>query len=348
MWRVQLTILTINCQPGSRNTGNDCVANLFLCIAFKSVTASYLVYESALLLPRYRIKLRLVESALASTRFSVNSLVCAALVLSAAIGCSSEHSSAQNQYILKQLLEKKDVQLLAHLLVSNNGAIGGVPTKHQVVGPVEVAMHVNCEGEDFVVIISHWRCDSAENAIGAEPQVAFIFDLQGQLLATLGGNVAIDGQNADRIILLNLGTRNSWFVWVTRFEPHEQFEKQSDIYILARPFPRALRVFHHANAVSFTTDSKQVKRTGPFFMFECSESATLNDTGLARDGKEGQPILYWNHQERKFQGPSRIKRGDSICFEVDLNTSVGFSATDLASHADECDSALRPGVIPPR
>jgi hypothetical protein len=284
-------------------------------------------------------------------------ILATALVLSgglAHLGCGRNHETPnqerdgivdkqqavvdQTQALVDRLLEVKDAASLEQLLELNRGRAAtatGNEEDQQVVAPIEEAVAVQSSGGKYIVVVAHRRVEVEESPKSIHPQVAVVFNEQGRLLATLGGGVAADGENVDRVSVLDLGSSSSWFVWVSRFERHASFAKQSDIYVVAEHFPRAFRVYHHANSAAFTTEPEGSGTDGQYFLFDCPEGARSEGPVTGRDGLEHRMPIYWHADSGFFRGPSHITKGAVACYEVDLALSHAFQPTDLASDAGD-------------
>ena len=147
----------------------------------------------------------------------------------------------------------------------------------------------------------------------------------------LGGELSKDGVNGDEVTLTRLGTTDRWFAWVSRFEINGVFRMQSDIYLIEPKFsfPLAFRMRHFPNSTSWT--HTEPDRGEHFFwphgLPDKGEIPT-GSKGQGRDLKEHLPRIYWDQKRGVFRGPAYLTFGGQPSFEIDLEKSTRFVATD--------------------
>jgi hypothetical protein len=162
----------------------------------------------------------------------------------------------------------------------------------------------------------------------AEYSTACFFDGEGRLLGKVGGQLASDKVNGDDVELTTLGT-DRWFAMVDRFEPHGAFSYQTEVHIVEPGFPVAFHIYHYPNTTSWT-DTTATAAGGSYFEFEGLASGRVppKAKGVGADGKPHSGRIRWDADRKVFTGPSKLTYGGKPSFEIDLEKSSRFKATD--------------------
>jgi hypothetical protein len=134
-----------------------------------------------------------------------------------------------------------------------------------------------------------------------------------------------------RIVVLSLGTPDTWFVWV-RKSINLRTTVESDIYLLSEPLEPILRVRHSSNNASYTTNKAIVKGLGHSFIYGSSDPTEAKADqwkAIGRDGKRYPRSIQWDSKRKTFFGPGLLKLSSGgVIFEVNESESKRFVATD--------------------
>ena len=106
------------------------------------------------------------------------------------------------------------------------------------------------------------------------PECAFVFDMQGKLIAAIGGKIGTTiprSPSPERVDVLSLGPEEDWFVRVARFEDSKPFNYQSVYYRIANPIVRSLKFSHYANSLAWSNGPAE-DRAPRHLVFRSSES----------------------------------------------------------------------------
>jgi hypothetical protein len=232
--------------------------------------------------------------------------------------------------LIEELYRTKETSTFLELLSQNKpGAdLDRLDLISQLPGPVEEIKKIpRKEGAYYIVIASRTHPRHIRGA-SALPQVAIAFDETGRILATMGGEVSTDGSSGDSVELLDLGSKNSWFVLVSRFERHGIFPEQSDVYIVRDQFPRAIRAYEFKLAYSAKFEGAALHGQ-PFIAFIKKADVIPSEMGIGRDGKNYPLPIYWDVTKGKFRGPSHIKLHDVDYFDIVIAESHAFEPIDV-------------------
>lgn len=248
----------------------------------------------------------------------------------AAMAANPVVPAAPDRKLIEELYKTKETSTFLELLRQNRpGAdIDRLDLISQLPGPVEEISKIpRKEGAYYVVIASRTHPRHIRGA-SALPQVAIAFDETGRILATMGGEVSTDGSSGDSVELLDLGSKNSWFVLVSRFERHGIFPEQSDVYLVRDKFPRAIRAYEFK--LAYTTKFEGAALHGqPFIAFIKKADVIPSEMGIGRDGKNYPLPIYWDVAKGKFRGPSHIKLHDVDYFDIVIAESHAFEPIDV-------------------
>jgi hypothetical protein len=160
---------------------------------------------------------------------------------------------------------------------------------------------------------------------------AFIFDMQGNLLAALGGVLGTTGSNSpDEVDLVNLGPKEDWFICVSRWEKKGDFQRQSTYYRLTKPIVNSLQFFHVAGNGGNMAFPDNVCRSGSMSM---EISTPLNSPepgnkslGITSDGVAMVPKLIWDADRNRFVGSVSLRTSKQTLYEVDTAWSQEFES----------------------
>jgi hypothetical protein len=166
-----------------------------------------------------------------------------------------------------------------------------------------------------------------------QSKAVVVFDVNGKLLKQIGGDIAADGMNGDRAQVLTFGTTSAWFIWLRQHEPQGPFVTLSRVYLLKDGVQPAVCVRHYRSDDAYTTTKEMTRHYGPFFSFR-GKDRQLKDTmvGKGADGGEYNSLLVWDSAKFVFRGASRIVFKEVPIYEVDLDKSQAFEATDFPAH----------------
>lgn len=249
----------------------------------------------------------------------------------------------------KQLLQKKDAAALKMLLAVNakdDGQIlkmGGEldwPAQMEGIGSIDVIRNVQLvtvQGQEYLVAVctlSLPRPTQFAHIGPAKVGRAYVFTPEGKLVSTFGPRA----QECD-VMVLNLGTEDMWFVWVKK-NINQRDVSESDVYLLNQSNGCALRMQHPVNGVGFTANPEHAKLVPSSIIFTGTDE--VNSPGkdgvvrptrfvthaIGRDGKEHVRSIEWDSKSQVFRGPGRLKRGQSLVYEVNEKASTKFAATD--------------------
>ena len=156
-----------------------------------------------------------------------------------------------------------------------------------------------------------------------------VFQVDGTVLKEFGqgGSEAKYGDSAE---VVSLGTNDTWFVHVTHKESKPPFNELSDYYLIAENCPHLVRVWHGDSAVGFSRTPSEAKQFGESFLlfFDPKNTQATGGNGIDPDGKEQAPRLRWDPKERVFRGPVAIRQRTTPLYEVVVEESHGFKATN--------------------
>lgn len=109
--------------------------------------------------------------------------------------------------------------------------------------------------------------EPSDVAVRVDPErraeCAFVFDMQGRLIDTLGGKLALGNSlGGDDIHVVNLGPEEDWFVRVMNFEKRGELNYRSDYYRIANPVVKSFRFYNLPNACSWSNGPEKIPRQG--------------------------------------------------------------------------------------
>lgn len=170
------------------------------------------------------------------------------------------------------------------------------------------------------------------------PECAFVFDMQGKLVAAVGGRVGTTGSGSpDHIDIVSIGPEEDWFVRSQRFQQNGTFEYQSEYYRVANPVVKSLKYYHYANSNGWSMGPEKITRWGTLsFDFPNSKEA-YDSPGHSGDGgpattAEGVPVvrtLTWDGDRNLFIGaPAQFGMGKPL-YQVDVDWSREFEPIAL-------------------
>ena len=174
-----------------------------------------------------------------------------------------------------------------------------------------------------------------EGDLSRLPQCAFVFDVEGELIAALGGKIGVTRSgDPEDVDVVNLGPHEDWFVRVTKFENNGVLEFQSDYYRIANPVVKSLRYFHYANSNGWSNGPEKITRLGTLSFDFPKLSDKFDSPGYSGDGgpaqtAEGVPVIrqiVWDGDRNRFVGAAaQFGRGQPL-YQVDLDWSRDFEA----------------------
>ncbi|HQX53598.1 MAG TPA: hypothetical protein PLR25_27030 [Planctomycetaceae bacterium] len=173
-----------------------------------------------------------------------------------------------------------------------------------------------------------------ENDFQSLPECAFVFDLNGKLIATLGGRIGTTGAgSAENVDIVCLGPAEDWFVRVTRFQDNGPFKYQSEYYRMANPVVPSLRYFHYANSNGWSNGPETVPRYGRLhFGFPDDRGPSqINRIGTTPDGRTFNDTIFWDGDKNQFVGAEELTAEKRPLFRVDKEWSKDFSPLTTTS-----------------
>ena len=205
---------------------------------------------------------------------------------------------------------------------------------------------VNTGDAKFAIVLARARPMNGDLAHESDPnqlpECAFVFDMQGQLIASIGGEIGRTRSNdPDDVDVICLGPEEDWFVRVHKFENNGQFEMQTDYYRLANPVIHAVRYFHYANSNGWSNGPEKITRWGTLYfdfpkLSDKFDSPNHSDDGGPAQTADGVPVirqLTWDGDRNRFTGAAAQFGKGKPLYEVDLNWSKEFEA--VAPKADQ-------------
>ncbi|MDR3639467.1 MAG: M56 family metallopeptidase [Isosphaeraceae bacterium] len=161
------------------------------------------------------------------------------------------------------------------------------------------------------------------------PECAYVFDMQGNLIAALGGELGTTGSNSpDDVELTSLGPQEDWFVHVERWEKKEPFELLSTYYRVTRPIVNSLQLFHRANSRGWSIGPEQITRFGTLYfgLPEIRDEARFKALGTTANGAAVIPTLVWDGDRNRFVGAATQTLRGKPLYEVQAAWSQEFAA----------------------
>ena len=162
------------------------------------------------------------------------------------------------------------------------------------------------------------------------PECAFVFDMQGQLIAAIGGKIGTTiprSPSPERVDVLSLGPEEDWFVRVARFEDSKPFNYQSVYYRIANPVVRSLKFSHYANSLAWSNGPQKVARPR-HFVFRSSRrvrrSSTDDATGSTPDDVAVLRDRHWDGDRNRFVGATTQQVADKPLYESRYGVVAGF------------------------
>jgi hypothetical protein len=170
----------------------------------------------------------------------------------------------------------------------------------------------------------------------ALPQCAFIFDLEGRHVATIGGRVnKTDNYSPDRIDVLSLGPEEDWFVRITRFEKRPPFEYATEYHRIGESIVNSIRILHYANSSPWSRGPAPNTRYGTlYFDFpSVKDKFVSRETANTSKGVAVAPVILWNGDRNCFVGPAEQIAKGKLLYKVDRQWSGQFE--DLSPGPDQ-------------
>jgi beta-lactamase regulating signal transducer with metallopeptidase domain len=173
------------------------------------------------------------------------------------------------------------------------------------------------------------------------PECAFVFDMQGKLVAAVGGHVGTTGAGSpDNIDVLSLGPEEDWFVRTVRFQESGAFEYQTEYYRIANPVVKSLKYIHYANSNGWSTGPEKITRWGTLSFDFPNSKDKFDSPGHSGDGgpahtADGVPVLRtmtWDGDRNLFIGAAAQFGKGKPLYQVDLDWSREFLPIDLKSN----------------
>ena len=254
------------------------------------------------------------------------------LLTLAAVGCEKRKTDSKDRtLVVETLQEQPTAASLVQLLQLNGDHTSGIkklghPTNSA--GITDVAQ-IKSAGQDYVAVVARRYPPESKSRSDRGLGICFIFDLTGNLRARFGGELGPDDLNGDDVQLKTLGTKDRWFVQVSRFEKHKPFTFRSDVFLIEEGFPLSFRIWGFPNAMAWTNESKPTNGQYRFAHFFNPGGLPWDTKGIGRDGEEYDLIIGWDDKEGMFRGPSSIRYKGKDVYEIDLSISRKFQPSDL-------------------
>lgn len=161
------------------------------------------------------------------------------------------------------------------------------------------------------------------------PECAFIFDMQGRLLDTIGGHIGRTKPNSpspDNIDIVSLGPTEDWFVRVMHFEVHGEFEYLTEYHRIANPAVKSLRYSHYANSNAWSWGPERFSRFGTLYFDFPKVADKLGPGAISStlDGVGVNPIITWDGDRNRFFGVAAQRAKWKHLFHVDTDWSRDF------------------------
>lgn len=161
-------------------------------------------------------------------------------------------------------------------------------------------------------------------------ECAFVFDWQGRLIATLGGEMRKARGNSismDDVDVLRLGPEEDWFVRVMNYRDEEPLIAQTAYYRIANPVVPSLRYFHYSNsnAWSFGPEERTSRFGTLFFDFpRTSDKFKDREASSTVDGVSVNREILWDGDRNLFVGASAQRAKNMPLYQVDTAWSKEF------------------------
>ncbi len=181
--------------------------------------------------------------------------------------------------------------------------------------------------------------EPADVAVRVDPErraeCAFVFDMQGRLIDTIGGKLALGNSlGGDDIHIVNLGPEEDWFVRVMNFEKRGELNYRSDYYRIANPVVKSFRFYNLPNACSWSNGPEKIPRQGRlhpahpkaerrYFAGIPKEVPVITAAGVPTVGS----IVWDGDRNRWFAAPSAFVKGLPL-YEVDTTWSREFESLE--------------------
>ncbi len=181
--------------------------------------------------------------------------------------------------------------------------------------------------------------EPSDVAIRVDPErraeCAFVFDMQGRLIDTIGGKLA--GGNSlggDNIHVVNLGPEEDWFVRVMNFEKRGELNYRSDYYRIANPVVKSFRFYNLPNACAWSNGPEKIPRQGrlhPAHPQAQRPSYAGIPNAIPVTTAAGVPTvsaIVWDGDRNRFvAAPSAFVKGLPL-YEVDTTWSREFESLE--------------------
>jgi len=247
------------------------------------------------------------------------------------------HTAGDLQELLIRLLDTKSVELLKSLLQQNGVDSAGIlrvgtmtayrPDDIKLVTVIRDAERILSNGKSLAIVCAIVEANKRENVPNSpDLPIIYVFDDNGRIVKSIGSRDYMSKESAKNIDVITLGTKNSWFVLVERWDFTTSGNyRYSDFYLLADPIEKVLEVRHLYDSIGYTGTEKQAAYSGSFVSFGRTESHKFP---IVADGSTPRPRIQWLADECKFKGPSKMTFKGEFLYEVNSKESVRFLKTD--------------------
>ena len=168
---------------------------------------------------------------------------------------------------------------------------------------------------------------SEETEMSRLPECVFVFDADGQHVASIGGEIGTTGAGSpDDVDIICLGPAEDWFVRTTRFQKNGAFEFQSKYFRIDDSVVESLKYFHYANSNSWSMGPEKVPRYGSLdFDFPVrTQKYAGSVVGLSPDNVAMNATIIWDGDRNQFFGALSQTVDGRPLFKVDTDWSKEF------------------------
>jgi beta-lactamase regulating signal transducer with metallopeptidase domain len=196
-------------------------------------------------------------------------------------------------------------------------------------------VHVIADGESVLALIparvrplDGSRKD--ENDMNSLPECVFVFDPDGQLVATVGGEIrTIGGSSPDDVDIMCLVHEEDWFVRVTRFQKTGPFTHQSECYRIGKTVVASLKYYNYGSSSAWAYGLGKTTRSGNLY-FGSPDSNSNNfvsqTVGVTGEGVAVNGSICWDGDKNRFFGAPTQSVDGTPLYKVDTEWSQEFSA----------------------
>jgi len=168
---------------------------------------------------------------------------------------------------------------------------------------------------------------STKPELQGAPEAAYVFDGEGKFLARVGGGFGPSGSRED-VDLLDLGTKDDWFLRVTRFEDNPPFDHRSEFYRLTDRVAPALRYSHYPNSNSWSAGVDAVRRYGSLTFEFNGHDLAVDVLGRTAAGTPVLREILWDADAKRFRGAAFQTVDGKGLYRVDETWSKDFEPLD--------------------